>query len=56
MEKIVKEYIRRLLKELNWDVDNDKIIKFRHKKGLNMMKDGIKIEKIFIVREVMKID
>ena len=51
MDKFSKEYIKRTLKELNWDVDDDRIIKFKHRKGLNITKDGIRIEKIFIVRE-----
>lgn len=51
MDKVMKEYIRRVLKELNWDIDDDRIIRFKHKKGLNITKDGVRIEKIFIVRE-----
>lgn len=51
MDKYAKEYIRRLLKELNWDLDDDRIIKVKSRKGLNITKDGIRIEKIFIIRE-----
>ena len=51
MDEVMKEYIQRLLQELKWDLDDDRIIKFKHRKGLNITKDGIRIEKIFIVRE-----
>ena len=52
MDRIMKEYLERLLIELKWDLNDGRIIKFKSHKGLRVTKDGIRIEKIFIVREI----
>jgi hypothetical protein len=46
------DYIKKVLEELKWDLNRGKIIRFKTRKGLNMIRNGKRIEVIFIIREI----
>ncbi len=48
----MQEYIKKVLRQLIWDNGDGRIVRFKTRKGLNMIRDGKRIEVIFITREL----
>lgn len=52
MDDYMLDYIKKVLAELRWDLDKGRIVRFKARKGLNMIRNGKRIEVIFIIREL----
>ena len=52
MDDYMLDYIKKVLGELRWDLDRGKIIRFKTRKGLNMIRNSKRVEVIFMIREI----